>query len=142
MKKPLHVVVVDDDSSVCRSLRRLLGAAGYEVSTFSSADEFLESDGTERPDCLVADVRMPGKTGFDLQEHLVARGTDLPVIFISAHDDAATVAQAMKAGAVRFLAKPMDADALLDAVAYAIRTDPRRVVEAADGTPEKAPDSW
>jgi FixJ family two-component response regulator len=133
VKKLPHVIVVDDDPSVRRALRRLLGGAGYEVSTFASADECLQSDALERPACLVADVRMPGKTGFDLYANLVAMGIDVPVIFISGHDDPATVAQAMKAGAVRFLAKPMNADALLDALAHAIRTGRRRVVEAAEG---------
>lgn len=110
--------------------KRLLGAAGYEVSVFSSVDEFLASGGMNRPACLVVDVRMPGKTGFDLQEILVAWGTDLPVIFISGHDDPATEVRALKAGAVCFLAKPMDAEALLDAIDYAIRLDRKRGVQA------------
>lgn len=129
---PATVIIVDDDPSVRRSLRRLLGAAGYEVSTFASADEFLESGSMDRPACLVVDVRMPRKTGFDLKEILVARGADVPVIFISGHDDPQTAVKAMKAGAVRFLAKPMDADALLDAIDHAIRMDRRRDVEAAE----------
>jgi FixJ family two-component response regulator len=129
------VIIVDDDPSVRRSLRRLLGAAGYEVSTFASAEEFLGIGDIDSPACLVVDVRMPGKTGFDLKEILVARGIDVPVIFISGHDDPETEVKAMRAGAVRFLAKPMDAQALLDAVDHAIRMHRQRVVEAVERDP-------
>jgi FixJ family two-component response regulator len=135
---PATIIIVDDDPSVRRSLRRLLGAAGYRVSVFASADDFLAAGEPTRPACFVIDVRMPGRTGFDLYEILMARGTDVPVIFISGHDDPATEIRALKAGAVRFLAKPMDADVLLDAVDHAIRLDRKRVVEASGGAKDSS----
>ena len=124
------VIVVDDDASVRRALRRLLTTAGYRVQIFASVDGFLASGPMQRPACLVLDVRMPGKTGFDLYEILTARGMDLPIIFISGHDDPGTEVRAKKVGAVRFLAKPLDDAALLDAIERAIAIDRKRAVEA------------
>jgi len=123
---PATVIVVDDDASIRRALRRALTSAGYEAQLFTSADEFLAGGPVRRPACLVLDVRMAGKTGFDLWETLVAGGTDLPVIFISGHDDPASEIKAAKVGAVRFLAKPFDIEALLEAVEQAIYLDVKR----------------
>ncbi len=120
---PATVIVVDDDSSIRRALRRALTSAGYQVQLFTSADEFLAGGPVRRPACLVLDVRMPGQTGFDFWEKLVAGGTDLPVLFISGHDDPATEIRAAMVGAVRFLAKPFEVEALLKAVEQAIYLD-------------------
>lgn len=124
------IFVVDDDPSVRRALRRLLTTAGYHVHIFASVDGFLAVGPVQRPACLVVDVRMPGKTGFDLSEILTARAVDLPIIFISGHDDPGTEVRAKKVGAVRFLAKPLDDQALLDAIERAIAVDRKRAVEA------------
>lgn len=113
------VAIVDDDTSVRRGVARLLRLAGYAVRTFASAREFLEQ-GQPSPACLVVDVRMPGQTGLDLQSALLASGRDVPIVFITGHDDIPVAVRAMKAGAVDFLAKPFDEKDLLAAVAQAV----------------------
>jgi FixJ family two-component response regulator len=122
------VFVVDDDLSVRRALSRMLTYAGFNVMSFGSATEFLAHTGTEHPACLVLDVRMPGRDGFDLLATLQARGGDLPVIFITGHGDIPMAARASKAGAVNFLNKPLDEDVLVDAVNQALLKSRRRDV--------------
>ena len=119
----MTVFVVDDDVSVRKSTGRLLMSAGYDVIICESAAQFLSLTDRPRPSCLLTDLRMPGKTGLDLQETLRRTGRELPIIVSSGQTDAATVARVRAAGAVRFLAKPFDADDLLGAVAEAIRSD-------------------
>jgi len=119
-EKPATVFVVDDDASVRRGLDRLLRAAGHRVETFASAQEFLKRDAYDGPGCLLLDVRMPGQTGLELRDGLMAAGCDIPIIFITGHGDIAMAVQAMKAGAMDFLTKPFDEEALLDAVAQAL----------------------
>jgi FixJ family two-component response regulator len=115
------VFVVDDDASVRRSLSRLLKSDGYQVEVFASASEFLSSTSRNiSPACLVLDMSMPGLTGIDLQEHLAALKSLLPIIFITGHGDIPTSVRAMKGGAVDFLPKPFDDSDLLAAVAKAI----------------------
>ena len=114
------IAVVDDDLSVRRGLERLLRSRGFQVQTFASAVEFLTAPVTEDVDCLVLDVRMPGPSGFDLQDALRAADREIPIVFISGHGDVATVARAMSAGAVEFLAKPFDDKKLFEAVARAL----------------------
>lgn len=113
------VVVVDDDASVRRGLERLLRSAGYAVETFASARAFLDRGEYERADCLVFDVRMPGQTGLDLQRVLVDAGYDLPILFVTGHGDLPMAEQALKEGAVDFIAKPFDDDVFLEAVRQA-----------------------
>ena len=115
------IFVVDDDLSVRRALDLLLRAAGYTVETFASASEFLERADLTASACLVLDVRMPGASGFDLQETLAMRGHDIGIIFITGHGDIPMAVRAMKTGAVDFLAKPFDDQALLDAIEHALR---------------------
>jgi FixJ family two-component response regulator len=110
------VVVIDDDASVRRGLERLLRSAGYAVETFASARAFLDRGDYARASCLVLDVRMPGQSGLDLQNVLVTAGYDIPILFITGHGDVAMAVQAIKAGAVDFLAKPFDDDVFLEAV--------------------------
>ena len=110
------VVVVDDDASVRRGLERLLRSAGYAVETFASARAFLDRGDYARASCLVLDVRMPGQSGLDLQNVLVTAGYDIPILFITGHGDVAMAVEAIKAGAVDFLAKPFDDDVFLEAV--------------------------
>jgi FixJ family two-component response regulator len=122
------VVIVDDDASVRRGLERLLRSAGYDVETFASARAFLDRGDYDRAGCLVFDVRMPGQTGLDLQKVLVEAGYDLPILFVTGHGDLPMAAQALKEGAVDFLAKPFDDDVFLDAVRQATTRErqPRR----------------
>jgi FixJ family two-component response regulator len=114
------VAVIDDDLSVRRSLDRLLQSAGYRVETFVDDRDFLERSKRMRPDCLILDVTMPGRSGLDLHEELKASGRRLPVIFITGLGDVRMVARAMKAGAVELLSKPFEDTALLRAVERAV----------------------
>ena len=117
------VAVVDDDLSVRRGVARLLRSAGYEVATFSSADEFLARDGSPAPACLIVDLTMPGTGGLRLREELIAAGQDFPVIFITGLGDTAAAGRAMRAGAHDFLTKPFEDERLLAAVARATASD-------------------
>ena len=110
--------IVDDDASVLRALTRLLGGAGFAVKTFGSADEFLGQEHPETIDCLVLDIHMPGLSGFDLQERLVEARIPIPIIFITAHDDAVTRERARKGGGA-YLPKPFDAHSLILAIEQA-----------------------
>ena len=113
------VAVVDDDESVCRALTRLLRSAGLEVETFSSGAEFLESAQTQLPDCVVLDLHMPETNGFEVQTRLVEAGVHLPVIIITGHDSPESHERALALGAVSYFRKPVDGEALLDAIAVA-----------------------
>jgi len=110
------VFIVDDDPSVRKSLTRLLTSSGHEVEAFASAREFLAREPYPGPCCLVLDVRMPGLTGLELQERLVAGGRRMSIVFVTGHVDVPKSVQAMKGGAVDLLTKPVDATDLLAAV--------------------------
>jgi FixJ family two-component response regulator len=114
------VCVVDDDDSILRALRRLLGATGFRVETFSSAEQFLKSEHRGRADCLVLDVHLSGLSGLDLQERLATSGVSTPVVIITAHDEEPTRERAERAGAIEYLRKPFDDDSLIDAIHKAI----------------------
>ena len=115
------VVIVDDDRSVQSALKDLMESAGLSARCFGSAEEFLESDERNQTACLVTDIRMPGMSGLELQAKLKAEGSRIPIIFITAHDDAKMKTQAMKAGAVEFLSKPFDDEVLLEKVRAALK---------------------
>jgi FixJ family two-component response regulator len=117
------VVLVDDDTAVREALGDLLNSVGTETLAFVSAGEFLEADLPDRPGCLVLDVRMPGLSGLDLQNHLAEIGLGRPIVFLTGHGDIAMSVQAMKAGAVDFLTKPVRDQIFLDAVSRAIEAD-------------------
>ena len=119
------VYVVDDDASMRKSLRRLLGTAGYQVETFASADEFLAHAPSSEPGCLLLDLKMPGRSGLELQDALVAARKLIPIVFVTGHGDVATSVRAMKGGAVDFLTKPYSPDELLEAVGRAMAKDKR-----------------
>jgi FixJ family two-component response regulator len=110
------VFVVDDDASVLKGLRRLLAAAGLEVAGFESPQQFLERFDPGAPGCLVLDLAMPGLNGMELQQELAARGSTLPIVFLTGHGDVPTSVQAMKRGAADFLTKPVDEKDLLAAI--------------------------
>jgi FixJ family two-component response regulator len=118
--------VVDDDESLRVSLLELLEAAGFDARGYASTGEFLLDPVPERPGCVLLDVRMPGPSGLDLQAALKRRDVALPVIFLTGHADVTTSVQAMKAGAVDFLEKPVTRDTLLDALARALDVDAAR----------------
>lgn len=114
------IAIVDDDSSVLRSIRRLLQSVGYAVATFASGGEFLEAWPRMRTACLILDVHLGGMSGFEVQERLAADGAGVPIIFISAHDDTLTRERIRRSGAAGHLWKPFDDGALLDAIRAAI----------------------
>jgi FixJ family two-component response regulator len=120
--RPL-VLIVDDDEEIRFALGELLESVGLDACCFGSTLELLHADLPERPGCLILDVRMPGASGLDLQQHFVASSIRLPIIFLTGHGDIAMTVQAMKAGAVDFLTKPVRDQVLLDAVATAIEKD-------------------
>ena len=117
--------IVDDDLSVRRALRRLVQGAGYSVETFASALEFLDSCRPGRVACLVLDIHLDKMSGFDVHARLAAAGAAIPIIFITAHDDAPTRERPRHAGVVAYLPKPFDKRALLDAIACAVDGGPR-----------------
>jgi FixJ family two-component response regulator len=117
--KPI-VFVVDDDVSVRESLELLISFAGWQPETFASAEEFLARARVPVPSCLVLDVSLPDLNGLDLQKLIAVDRTDMPIIFITGYGDVPTTVQAMKAGAVEFLTKPIDDDVLLRAIHHAI----------------------
>jgi FixJ family two-component response regulator len=121
------VFVVDDDASVRRSLKRLLGSAGYAVETLASAQELLRRAVPDGPTCVVLDVRMPGMTGPELFERMAAAGFAMPVVFLTGHGDVPTGVRAMKEGAVDFLLKPVDGKKLLVSVKEAVSRDAARL---------------
>src|SRR5262245_33097124 len=114
------VFIVDDDPSVGKAWLRLIRSAKYHVELFASAEHFLDRSPHEGPACLVLDVRMPGLNGMELQEQLTSMGFITPIIFITGHGDIGMSVRAMKAGAVDFLPKPFEDQALLEAIHRAI----------------------
>jgi FixJ family two-component response regulator len=114
------VAVVDDDDLLRDALRRLLKASGLEAVTFESAEDLLSSGRLREIACLIADVRMPGMSGLELQARLKAERYPIPIIFITAHGDAKMRIQAMRDGAVEFLTKPFDNTVLLEIVHAAL----------------------
>ena len=113
---PTRVAIIDDDESTRKSLARLMKSAGISATTFSSAGAFLEDPARDQIDCAVTDMRMPGLDGLKLQETLAETLPHLSVIFVTGHGDVPTGIKAMKGGAVDFLEKPVDSDALLAAI--------------------------
>lgn len=114
------VAIVDDDKSVQSALKDLIESEGLSAQCFGSAEEFLESGEQHKAACLIADIRMPGMSGLELQAKLNAEHSRIPIIFITAHGDAKMRIQAMCDGAVEFLTKPFDNGVLLDTVRAAI----------------------
>lgn len=125
------IVIVDDDQSVREGLSELVLSAGLEAISFASTGELLESGVLSRPGCLILDVRMPGTSGLDLQRDLARRGNPKPIIFLTGHGDIPMTVEAMRAGAVDFLTKPVRDQTLLDAVNRGIAIDAAKRAEAA-----------
>ncbi len=116
------VAIVDDDDSMRSALQGLLKAVGLAAQAFASAEEFLKSGQQRQTACLIADIRMPGMSGLELQAKLNAEHCRIPTIFITAHGDEKMRMQALRAGAVEFMAKPFNDEALLDSVRAALQS--------------------
>jgi FixJ family two-component response regulator len=122
-EKPATVFVVDDDEAVRTSLRLLLKSVGLPVETFASAQEFLDQFDPSRAGCLVLDIRMPGMSGLELQQHLNDRHSIMPIVFITGHGDVPMAVEAMQAGAVDFIQKPFRDQDLIDRINRALDKD-------------------
>src|SRR3979490_1894983 len=116
------VAIVDDDDSVRVALEGLLKSAGLPALAFESAEEFIKSGQQHQTSCLIADIRMPGMSGLELQAELNAEHCRIPIVFITAHGDAKMRMQALRAGAVEFMAKPFNDEALLESVRAALES--------------------
>ena len=116
------VAIVDDDDLIRGSLGGLMKEAGLQALTFTSAEEFLTSGEEKRTACVITDIRMPGMSGLELQAKLNEAHQKIPIIFITANGDEKLRLQALRAGAVEFLTKPLDDEALLDSVRVALET--------------------
>jgi FixJ family two-component response regulator len=116
------VAIVDDDDSMRIALHGLMKAVGLPAQAFASAEKFLESGQQRQAACLIADIRMPGISGLELQAKLNAERCKIPTIFITAHGDSGMRMQALRAGAVEFLAKPFDDEVLLESVRAALES--------------------
>jgi FixJ family two-component response regulator len=122
----LSVLVVDDDPEFRDSVGRLLRSVGLRTQQFSSVSDFLKTELPDGPTCLVLDVRMPGRSGLELQRDLAAANRQLPIIFITAHGDIPMTVQAMKGGAIEFLTKPFRDQDLIEAVEAGLARDRAR----------------
>ena len=143
----MTVCVIDDDPSVQRALRRLLRTVGYDVLVYASGREFLSAPECPRPACLIVDVRMPEMTGLALLLAIAGTPLDVPMVMISGDADASTVERALVGGAAAFLAKPVEADALFEAVAQGLAEDERRLAHRRGRTPTwlssiRSPGAW
>ena len=120
------VCIIDDDAEFRDSVARLLRSVGLNIREFSSVSDFFAADPTNGPTCLVLDVRMPGRSGLELQRDLVAANRQVPIIFMTAHGDVPMTVQAMKGGAIEFLTKPFRDQDLLEAVEAGLARDRAR----------------
>ena len=121
--KPV-IYIVDDDDSVRRAMQRLIRSAGMEVRAFASAEEFLDFECIDQNACLIVDIKMQGMSGLKLYDELRAKGYDLPVIFITGFDTPETRNEAKNAGAAGYFRKPIDDQALLDSIEWALAKRP------------------
>jgi FixJ family two-component response regulator len=120
------IVVIDDDADLRASIGRLLRSLGLDVQLFGSISDFLKSNPPDGPTCLILDVRLPGRSGLDLQRELAAANRELPIIFITGHADVPMSVQAMKGGAIEFLTKPFRDQDLIDAIQLGLARDRAR----------------
>jgi FixJ family two-component response regulator len=121
------VIVVDDDPLIREALSRLMRSVGVRAKTLASVSEFLDEGRSDGPTCLVLDVRLPGRSGLDLQRELTASNIKIPIIFITAHADIPMSVRAMKEGAIEFLTKPFRDQDLLDAIQLGLERDRARL---------------
>jgi FixJ family two-component response regulator len=126
------IAIVDDDPSVREGLKSLIRSAGWSVETFASAQEFLSRPRAKVPSCLILDLQLPDLSGLDLQKRMAATDLEIPIVFLTGHGDIPASVQAMKAGALEFLTKPVDEQDLLRAIQEAIDRDRRTRQQHAD----------
>ena len=119
-QKDATIFIVDDDESVRRAVKRLIKVAGFKAKTFGSAREFIDSGHYQSAGILVLDVRMPGMNGLELQKYLTDYASDMPIIFITAHEDIQARRKALEAGAIDFIKKPFEDQTLLDGIQRAL----------------------
>jgi FixJ family two-component response regulator len=117
------VAIVDDDPSVREGLESLIRSAGWRVETFASAQDFLARPRADAPSCLILDLQLPGLSGLDLQKRMAEAALEVPIVFLTGHGNIPASVQAMKAGAVEFLTKPVDEEGLLQAIQEAVERD-------------------
>jgi FixJ family two-component response regulator len=117
------IAIVDDDPSVREGLHSLIRSAGWRAEAFASAQEFLQRRGSEAPSCLVLDLQLPGPSGLDLQKRMAEAELEIPIVFLSGHGNIPASVQAMKAGAIEFLTKPVQEEDLLRAIREALERD-------------------
>lgn len=120
------ISIIDDDPSVREATRSLVRSLGYQAQAFSSAEEYLQSDQVESSSCLITDLHMPGMSGADLQDHLIAEGRRIPIIFMTAYFEERIRDQVMDAGAFGFLRKPFDDESLIACLDKALSGVPPR----------------
>ena len=123
MSKQPNVFVVDDDQAMRNSLKWLIESVGMNVETYSTADEFIQNYYPGRAGCLLLDVRMPGMSGLELQEHFIKHQINIPIIIITGHGDVPMAVRAMKSGAVDFIEKPFNDELLLESIRNALSMD-------------------
>ncbi|WP_158748993.1 response regulator transcription factor [Acidobacterium sp. S8] len=126
MAETTHIAIVDDDLWMRRSLERLLKSAGLRAESFASAEDYVVAGSHEGIGCIILDIGLPGMSGFELQRRLAAEHNGLPVVFVSARDEPEVRHEAAQAGAVAFLGKPFEDNALLNAVHIALKLAKRR----------------
>ena len=119
-QKDATIFIVDDDESVRRAVKRLIKVAGFKAKTFGSAREFIDSGHYQSAGILVLDVRIPGMNGLELQKYLTDSASDMPIIFITAHEDIQARRKALEAGAIDFIKKPFEDQTLLDGIQMAL----------------------
>lgn len=134
MKNKETIFIIDDDKAVRRSLSLFLQSVGYEVETFESAEEYLEAEKFDGAGCIILDVNMGGKSGLKLQEELIEKGSELPVIFITGKGNIQMSVNAVKKGAVNFLEKPFKEEDILLSVSEAISLSNDLVMQKAEQT--------
>jgi two-component system, LuxR family, response regulator FixJ len=117
------IFIIDDDKSMQRAFLLLLQAAGFDARAFSSAQEFLIYSPVSDDDCIILDLRMPGMNGFDLMKKLITKGVQTPVICVTAFDDAKSREQARELRAAAYFTKPVDDQALIDAINWAVQSE-------------------
>ena len=120
LSKVTLISIIDDDESVCEATKDLISSLGYAAATFASAEDYLRSDRVADTSCLIADVQMPGMSGVELQDRLIADGHRTPMIFITAFPEAKIRARVLRAGAFGFLKKPFNTESLIECLETAL----------------------
>jgi FixJ family two-component response regulator len=129
MRSALLISIIDDDESIREATKGLVRSLGYQAATFASAEEFLQSDSVADTSCLITDVQMPGLSGIDLQRGLIARGVEMPTIFITAFPEEGTRLRALTAGAVGYLGKPFSEESLVSCLDKALARSGKKILQ-------------